>query len=144
MTTWTLTLPYTRPPKGLSANWRGHWSTKARSTAEVRNLVAALARAARLPQMQRIQVELIWVVTDHRKRDDDNLHPLAKSCWDALASDRGVSARIVPDDSPEFVTKMHPRIEYRPDESPHFEVIVTDTTHRPDPIDQITAERINP
>ncbi|WP_405375930.1 MULTISPECIES: hypothetical protein [unclassified Microbacterium] len=140
---WVLALAYSRPPKGLSANDRAHWRTKARSTAEVRNLVVALARSAGIPQLQRVQVELVWVVKDHRKRDDDNLAPLAKACWDALASDRGVSARIVPDDSPEFVTKMHPRIEYRPDETPHFEVTVTDISHRPDEVDQLTAERIN-
>ncbi len=144
MTSWTLNLPYARPPKGLSANWRGHWATKARSTAALRSLVVALARAARIPQLQRVEVEVVWVVKDRRKRDADGPDPMCKAIYDAIGSDRGVSAHIVADDSPEFMSKPRLRIEHRPDESPHFEVRVSDISHRPDPIDQITAERINP
>lgn len=140
---WVLHLPYPRPPKGLSANDRAHWATKARATAEVRNLVVALARQARIPQLQRVQVEVVWVVSDKRRRDSDNAAPFAKSIFDAIGADKGVSARIVPDDAPEFMTKLMPRIEYRPDDEPHFEVIVTDTSFRPDDIQQLTEERIN-
>jgi hypothetical protein len=135
---WTLKLPYERPPKGLSANYRGHWAPKARSTAEVRALVVTLARAAGIPTMGRMQVELVWVVTDNRKRDEDNAFPLLKVAADGLASDRGVSAHLVPDDSPEWCVKIAPRIEKRQDTTAHFELIVTDITHRPDAVDQIT------
>lgn len=138
---WTLELPYERPPKGLSANYRGHWAPKARSTAEVRALVVALARKAGIPTMGRMQVELVWVVTDNRKRDEDNAFPLLKVAADGLASDKGVSARLVPDDSPEWCVKIAPRIEKREDATAHFELIVTDITHRPDAVDQI-AERL--
>ncbi len=144
MTSWTLSLPYSRPPKGLSANDRPHWAAKAKATAAVRELVFALARSERIPTLQRIQVEVIWVVSDKRRRDADNAAPFAKAIFDGLAADRGVSAHIVADDAPEFMTKLMPRIEYRLDESPHFEVLITDISHRPDLIDQITAERINP
>lgn len=136
--TWTLELPYERPPKGLSANYRGHWAPKAKSTAEVRALVVALARNARIPTMCRMQVELVWVVTDNRKRDADNVFPLLKAAADALASDRGVSARLVPDDSPEWCVKIAPRIEKREGDTAHFELIITDITHRPDAINDIT------
>lgn len=139
---WVLHLPYPRPPKGLSANDRAHWATKARATAEVRNLVVALARQARIPQLQRVQVEVVWVVSDKRRRDADGPDPLCKAIYDGLGADRGVSARIVPDDTPEWMQKPRLRIEYRPDDEPHFEVIVTDTSFRPDDIQQLTEERI--
>lgn len=144
MTTWTLNLPHPRPPKGLSANDRCHWRVKAKATAEVRNLVVALARSARIPKLQRIQVDVVWVVTDKRKRDADGPDPMCKAIYDAIGSDRGVSAHIVADDSPEWMVKPRLRIELRPEDTPHFEITVTDISHRPDPIDQITAERINP
>lgn len=140
--TWTLELPYERPPKGLSANYRGHWAPKAKSTAEVRALVVALARNAGIPTMGRMQVELVWVVTDNRKRDEDNAFPLLKVAADGLASDRGVSAHLVPDDSPEWCLKIAPRIEKREDDTAHFELIVTDITHRPERVDELTKERL--
>ncbi|MCE0510865.1 hypothetical protein LVJ59_17595 [Microbacterium sp. KKR3/1] len=139
---WILELPYERPPKGLSANYRGHWAPKAKSTAEVRALVVTLARNAAIPTMGRMQVELVWVVTDNRKRDADNVFPLLKVAADGLASDRGVSAHVVPDDSPEWCVKIAPRIEKRDGETAHFELIVTDITHRPEQVDQLTKERL--
>ncbi|WP_058630654.1 hypothetical protein [Microbacterium oxydans] len=141
--TWTLELPYDRPPKGLSANYRGHWAPKAKSTAEVRALVVALARNARIPTMGRMQVELVWVVTDNRKRDSDNVAPFAKAIFDGLGADRGVSARLVPDDAPEFMVKLMPRIEYRVAGHPHFEVVITDLSFRPNDVDEV-AKRAEP
>src|SRR3546814_15087501 len=64
--TWTLTLPYKSIPKGLSGNYHGHWRTRHTSTREVRDLVVMLARTARIPQMQRMQVELVQYVTDRK------------------------------------------------------------------------------
>ena len=140
--TWTLTLPHTRPPKGLSANDRAHWAVKSKATAGIRAEVVKLATLAGIPKLQRIQVEIVWVVTDKRRRDADNAAPFAKAIFDGLAADKGVSAHIVPDDAPEYMTKLMPRIEYRPDDTPHFEVIVTDTTHRTDAIQQIAETRL--
>ena len=140
--TWTLELGYAKPPDGLSANWRGHWATKARSTASVRALVKYLAIEAGIEPMRRCQVEVIWCVADRRRRDDDSLAPFAKAVYDGLGADKGVSAHIVADDAPAFMRKMHPRIEYRPNTTPHFEVIVTDLTHRSDAVDQLTKERL--
>lgn len=138
---WTLTLPFPRPPKGLHANDRPHWRTKARATADVRNLVVALVRSQNIPTMQRVSVQLVWVVTDRRKRDEDGPEPLAKAIFDAIGSDRGVSARLVPDDSPEFMDKPRPLIEYRPGDTSHFEVVIRDLTHRPADV-QAVAERL--
>lgn len=138
---WLLELGYTKPPDGLSANWRGHWATKARSTAAVRSLVCWLATEAGIKPMQRCQVEVIWVVADKRRRDADNAAPLAKAIFDGLGADKGVSAQIVVDDDPAHMVKLMPRIEHRPGCTPHFEVIVTDITHRPDAINEIAESR---
>ena len=135
--TWTLELPYERPPKGLSANDRTHWAVKSNSTAEVRAQVKYLAWAAGIEPMQRCQVEVIWIVKDKRRRDDDSLAPFAKAVYDGLGADKGVSAHIVADDAPAFMRKMHPRIEYRPNATPHFEVHVRDISNRPDAVDEV-------
>lgn len=140
--TWILDLPFDRPPKGLSANHRTHWAVKSKATAEVRAQVKYLAWAAGIEPMQRCQVEVIWVVADKRRRDADNAAPFAKAIFDGLAADKGVSAHIVPDDDPAHMVKLMPRIEYRPNTTPHFEVIVTDLTHRSDAVDQLTKERL--
>lgn len=140
--TWTLELPYLRPPKGLSANDRAHWAVKSKATAAVREQVMRLAQQADVPTMQRCQVEVIWVVGDKRRRDADNAAPFAKAIFDGLAADKGVSAHIVPDDAPEFMTKLMPRIDYQPGCTPHFEVHITDTSHRPDPINTVVNERL--
>ncbi|ALJ22076.1 hypothetical protein AOA12_20155 [Microbacterium sp. No. 7] len=134
---WTIVLPYPRPPDGLSANSRTHWRVKARATAEVRNLVVALTRSHRVPKMQRCEVQIVWVVTDRRKRDTDGPDPFCKAIYDAIGSDRGISAHIVPDDSPEWMSKPRLRIEYRPGEKARFEVTIRDISHRPDDIDAI-------
>lgn len=140
--TWLLELGYTKPPKGLSANDRTHWAVKSISTAEVRALVKHLAIDAGIEPMQRCQVEVIWVVKDKRRRDADNAAPFAKAIFDGLAADKGVSAHIVADDDPAHMVKLMPRIEYRPNTTPHFEVIVTDISHRPTTIDNIATERL--
>lgn len=139
---WLIALDYTKPPKGLSANDRTHWAVRSKSTAEVRVLVKHLAIHAGIEPMQRCQVEVIWVVADKRRRDADNAAPFAKAIFDGLAADKGVSAHIVADDDPAHMVKLMPRIEYRPNTTPHFEVIVTDISHRPTAIDDIATERL--
>ncbi len=79
---------------------------------------------------------------DRRRRDGgENLAPFLKAVVDGLAADRGVTAGLTPDDTPDYVTRIMPRIEYQPGTVPHFEVLVTDTTHRPDAIDEIAESR---
>lgn len=135
--TWTLELGYIKPPKGLSANDRAHWAVKSKSTAAVRSLVKHLALEAGIEPMMRCQVEIIWVVADRRRRDSDNAAPFAKCVFDGLGADRGVTAGIVPDDDPAHMVKLMPRIEYRQGCTPHFEVLITDLSFRPDSIDQV-------
>lgn len=123
--TWTLELGYTRPPKGLHQNDRAHWRVKARSTKEVRELVTVLCRVAKIPKLQRVSVQVVWVVPTKHKRDEDGPDPLCKVIYDAIASDRGVSARIVQDDTKEFMDKPRLVIEHQPGELAHFRVEIT-------------------
>ena len=140
--TWVLTLPYPKPSPGLSLNdtkanrWRRHESVQT-----IRNMVVLKARNARIPVMQRMQIELVWVVKDKRVRDPDNITPVLKAAADGLASNRGISAHLVPDDSPDYCTKLMPRIEYQPGSTPHFEVIISDISHRPDDITGLIESR---
>lgn len=113
-----LRLPYPRPPRGLAGNARVHWSVKARDTRQVRSDVVNLAKAAGLHRYQPGEVEhvtlqLVWAPGDRRRRDEDNLNPLVKVVADALA--RGpradwVGLDVVPDDTPEYMTRHRPLI----------------------------------
>lgn len=127
MREWTLKLPFPRPPEGLHANDRCHWRVKAQSTASVRDLVMLLCRSQRVPKMQRVSVQVVWVVPDHRKRDADNCAPLLKAIFDAIGSDRGTSAHLVPDDDPEHMVKPQLIIEHRPGPA-HFEIHIQEIT----------------
>jgi hypothetical protein len=138
---WTLSLPYERPPKGLHSNDRVHWRTKGRSTKAVRELVTVLCRSQRIPKMQRASVQIFWVVPTRHKRDADGPDPMTKVIYDAIGSDRGVGARIVPDDTPEFMDKPRLVIEHQPGVTAHFRVEITDISNpfRPEAVDQITG-----
>lgn len=90
---------------------------RARIVRHVITTVATLARAEPIAPADHLTVELVWVPERaNRTRDPDNLWPLLKVCADALA--RGPRKRaegapgldLVPDDSPQYVTKHAPRI----------------------------------
>lgn len=117
MTTYTLTLPYQRPPASLTGNTRVHWRRRSADTNQVRTTVAALGKQARIPAGEHLTVELVWSPGDRRRRDADNLWPLLKVCCDALARGRRdwVGLELVPDDTPKFMTKLAPKIA-APDE----------------------------
>ena len=142
--TWTLELPYERPPKGLHANDRVHHMVRARSAKELRERAAVLCRVAKIPKRQRIAVQVVWVVPTRHKRDEDGPDPMCKVIYDAIGSDRGVSARIVQDDTKEFMDKPRLVIEHQPGETAHFRVEITDVSHpfRPEQVDQLTKERL--
>lgn len=125
-TQWQFTLPYPSIPKGLSANYRGHWGPKAASTAMVRRDVMGLVRAAHIPGLSKIRVDVERVVNLHRTRDADNLSPLLKAIYDGIGSNTGVSARIVDDDNPECIEKPEATFRYARDEQPRIVVTITD------------------
>jgi crossover junction endodeoxyribonuclease RusA len=106
VTEWTLVAPWPKPP--LSMNQRRHWAPKARDVATCRSWAAWAARAARIPSLTHTTVELVWYVPDKRRRDEDNATETLKPLCDGL-----VDAGVVPDDTPQWMTKLMPRIEYR-------------------------------
>ena len=95
---WTIRLPYARPP--ISLNSRMHWAPKGKITREIRAMTALKARQARIPAMDSAHIELHWVPADRRKRDSDNPYPTLKAAIDGL-KDAGV---ISIDDDSEHVT----------------------------------------
>ena len=126
-TSWLIRLDYPRPLRGLHANDRTHWAVRAENTLTIRNEVFYKVRAAKVPALERIQVDVTWVVFDRRTRDIDNLYPWCKAIYDAIGSNKGISARIVDDDSPEYFDKPAPTIHLAPGKGPaYFEVRITD------------------
>lgn len=112
-------LPWTTPP--LNANQRLHWAHKAKLTRQIRDTVTLLARD--VPFLDKIQVRLDWVVTDKRRRDEDNLFPTFKACIDGL-----VDADVVPDDTSDFVIREHPRIVRAPGDEKRIELHIVEVT----------------
>lgn len=130
---WRFRLDLVRAPYGLSQNDRPkHWAVRSTATKYVRRLVAANIAAEAIPRMGRCRVEVAWVVPDARKRDPDNLTPFTKAIFDAIGSDRGIGAQLVPDDDPAHMDKRMPTIEIRRGEVAHFLITITDTTPRKD------------
>jgi crossover junction endodeoxyribonuclease RusA len=122
--TYVLVLPWTRPP--ITANQRLHWSVRSRLTGEIRSTVAWLARAAKIPSGRHLTVELVWAPGDRRRRDADNPWPTLKACCDALARGRAdlIGLDLVPDDTPEYMEKLPPRI-VPPPHAPGMWLMVT-------------------
>ena len=126
MTQWSFTLNHPRAPKGLNANDRSHWRTKARSTKQVRDVVATIVQTMPIPAVEKVRVDCVWVVNTRGKRDPDNLAPFLKAIYDAIGSDRGTSAHLVADDSPEYMEKVGATIRYEHGCTPHFIISITD------------------
>ncbi len=114
MTTYPLSWP--APP--LTENQRLHWALKNRITRDVRLAGRLLTR--RMGPQSRIEVTLVWIVPDHRRRDEDNVVPTLKALCDGI-----VDAGIVPDDTPAYMVKNMPRILIVPGAKPHMELEVT-------------------
>lgn len=101
--TWAFTLPLTKP---LSLNDRQHWVVKHRAVSDLRNAALILARAARIPKCKRVRVTLIYEPRDARRRDPLNLVGTLKPVQDGI-----VDAKVVPDDTSEFMDSPMPLID---------------------------------
>lgn len=112
MSEYRIDLPYQSPPKTLRGNARCHWAARAKETSEVRHTVSSLVKSAGVPKCEFLTVQLFWAPGDRRRRDEDNLWPLLKVCCDAIARGRKdwVGLELVPDDTPQYMDKMGPRI----------------------------------
>lgn len=106
-TVWVLEPEWTKPP--LSMNDRGaHWAPKAKKVAAVRAWASEAATAALIPPLGHCTVQMVWVVPDKRRRDEENPVETLKPFCDGI-----VDAGLVPDDIPLWMTKFMPVIEYR-------------------------------
>ncbi len=121
MRSWTIHLPWKAPP--LSLNDRMHWAPKARLTKQVRTIGFAKARASRIPDLEKCSVELVWYVNTRHRRDVDNPVLTLKALCDGL-----VDAEIVPDDTPEYMTKLPVRIEYRAKTAASLALVIREET----------------
>ena len=109
--TWEIELPWSTPPvkpNGGHGNIYAH-AAKVKST---RQTMGALARKAGIPPLGRCEIWLTWHVGDRIKRDADNLVWMLKPLCDALAGTKPGDHKIVPDDTPEYMTKHMPNISY--------------------------------
>jgi crossover junction endodeoxyribonuclease RusA len=102
--TWTLDLPWTKPP--LTLNGRMHWREKADTVKAVRYAACVLARAAGIPPLGRIAVELHYAPRDSRVRDAPNLVATLKPFEDGI-----VDAGCVPGDDGRYVCSPMPVLD---------------------------------
>ena len=124
---WQFILDYPRPPKGLHANDRAHYMVRAGAVADIRLEVMAKVRALHIGVLERVSVQVVWVVATKATRDEDGPDPFCKAIYDGIgSSSRGYSAHLVEDDSPEFMVKPRLTIRYEQGVHPHFEVNLTD------------------
>lgn len=115
--TYVLTVPIRKPPMTLNEQRRAHWQTVRKAKTEAEQHVWVVAKAARIPRIERAHVEVIWFAPDKRARDADALAPFLKACLDTL-----VKIQVLRDDSFRYVPRVsmgieidraRPRIEVR-------------------------------
>lgn len=112
MREWLIELPWATPPVKPNGG-HGNIHAHARKVKQARQVMGLLARQAKLPRLARCEVLLTWHVGDRIARDADNLAWTLKPLCDALSSGRGPWDHvIVQDDTPAFMVKHMPVIEY--------------------------------
>ena len=79
---WAIALP--PGTRLLSANGREHWRQRAAVTAELRRTAGWLAKAQKIPRLERAHVLAVYEPPDRRRRDPANLYPSVKACVDGL------------------------------------------------------------
>ena len=104
---WTFKLPMVKP---LSLNDRMNYYAKAKAIKQVRDDVHVLCQATKVPKCERISVHLTWYPGPLvRRRDPLNLVATLKAVEDGV-----VQAKIVPDDTPQYVVSVMPTIGDKP------------------------------
>lgn len=111
-------LPRTRAPRPgppLLQNWNQsmHWREWARRKKQILETVEWRAKQLKIPTGRHITVQLHYLTGERRGPDSDNLAPTLKAACDALARGKNTALaglRLVPDDTPEFMTKPEPII----------------------------------
>lgn len=102
-------LPWELPP--LSLNDRRHWRAHHKERAAAHEAARWAVRAARLGGPHTlIEACLHYRPTARGRRDQDNLVATAKVVFDTLAGGPH-GENVVPDDTPQYMRKLMPRIE---------------------------------
>jgi crossover junction endodeoxyribonuclease RusA len=99
---WTLDLKRSRP---MNLNERTHWRVKAIEVENLRRTAALACRAAKIPPLPKVEIELHYQPRDKRRRDPQNIVPDRKAAEDGV-----VDAGVIPDDTPEFSVPLMPII----------------------------------
>lgn len=115
---WTIRLPYTTPP--LTSNQRLHWRSEYAIKKALRLAVYGAARDQKIPPCESVHVVLVYVPRDRRRRDSHNLVPTVKVAVDAI-----VSAGVIPDDTPEYLSESMPIIAEPDRNDPHLRLEIT-------------------
>lgn len=111
-------LPWDKPP--LSENGRYHHQQKNRIAQEIRHTIGWYLRAAKAPKkVEHVELTLTWFPATNRRRDEDNLVSTLKPLADGVA-DYG----MVPDDTPNWMTKNMPKISEVDRVNPRLELEV--------------------
>jgi Holliday junction resolvase RusA-like endonuclease len=93
---WVLDIP---PGDLINANERLHWAVRARRTRDLKADAFRVARAARVPRMDRIRVVGVVHPPDRRRRDPHNLYPTLKAYIDGIV----MAGVLVDDDASHLV-----------------------------------------
>ena len=116
---WVIRLPMDKP---LTLNARQHWTTAYRAKEQIKSDTHQLARAQRIPRLQRARVQLCYCPPDKRRRDTDNLVATLKPAVDGLRD-----AGVLIDDDPAHADLVMPVIETpREDRKPLVYLVITD------------------
>ena len=117
--TTTFRFEWTKAP--LSLNYRMHRMAEAKIVKELRTMMHVKAR--HIPNMERVEVALVWFVNTRTRRDNENPIPTLKALCDGL-----VDADVVDDDTDVFMRKLMPEIRYihKSVDVAHFEFRVTE------------------
>lgn len=99
---WRLVLGLDKP---LSLNDRHGVMAHARAKRTVRQAAGYAALALRIGPQPHVHVRIVYEPALTRRRDTDNLWATGKPAIDGL-----VDAGVVPDDTPQYVTRHEPRI----------------------------------
>jgi crossover junction endodeoxyribonuclease RusA len=101
---WMLDFSYATNPLSMNGS-RGNHRAHARAVREVRIVAMREAVYAGVPSLRSCQVALTWYVTTAGRRDAVNLAAVLKAMQDGL-----VDAGVVPDDAPDLMDTLMPRI----------------------------------
>lgn len=109
-TTYVLEMPYRNVPLTKNAQRRMHPQAVSREIAGIKKAVLVLATASRVPAMGRIRVVLRYFKGNNGRQDADGMWPTLSAAIDGLTL-----AKVVPDDTPRYVTSEPELIPRRDD-----------------------------